>query len=84
MKGLTEARIVHYVFKAQIFHESELQHRAAIVVRDWKEASGSVNLTVFPDWSNDGPANALGIVWKTSVPYSEEPKEHTWHWVEPA
>ncbi|HEV7236242.1 MAG TPA: hypothetical protein VGN15_08685 [Ktedonobacteraceae bacterium] len=80
MKGLTEGWIVHFVLKVP--HEAELQHRPAIVVRNWKEAAGTVNLTVFTDWSNDGPANGMGIVWKTSVPYSEEPKEYTWHWPE--
>ena len=82
MKGLTEGCVVHYCF--HMLSTPELQHRSAVVVRVQNKDIGCVNLTVLSDWINDGPAYGTGTAWKTSVPYSEEPKEHTWHWVEPA
>lgn len=70
--GLTEGRIVHYVLP-------DGSHRPAVVVKDWKEHSGSCNLQVLLDGSNDrlpGHENNCteqeaerGIAWRTSVPY---------------
>ncbi len=48
IEGLTEGRIVHYVL------EGKGDHRPAIVVRDWKQENGLVNLQVFTDGWNDG------------------------------
>ena len=81
MDGLTVGRIVHYVL-------SNGEHRAAIVVRDWQEPSGSVNLYVFLDGANDtntahGAEYAPGVIWATSAHYDAAgDKEHTWHWPE--
>jgi len=83
--GLTEGRIVHFVLPNG-------HHRPAVVVRNWHEASGSCNLQVFLDGTNDLDAiNNLtreeaerGIIWRTSMGYSEEPKPYTWHWPEKA
>ncbi len=46
MEGLIEGLIVHYVLESG-------QHRPAIVVRDWKQPNGLVNLQVFTDGWND-------------------------------
>jgi hypothetical protein len=78
LEGLAEGRIVHYVLRPG-------EHRAAIIVRVWRDSHGNpaplgtVNLTVFPDWGNDGED---GIVWKTSVVYDEAHGPYTWHWPE--
>jgi len=49
--------------------------------------TGTVNLSVFPDWSNNGfysyasaTPQPLGLVWKTSVQYSESPEPGKWFW----
>jgi hypothetical protein len=94
IEGLTEGRIVHYVL------EGKGDHRPAIVVRDWKQENGLVNLQVFTDGWNDGLETSfvvmngkeqVGIVkqidltvWRTSVHYSEAKEPGTWHWPERA
>lgn len=90
MKGLTEGRIVHFVMPNG-------EHRPAIVVRVWREIAsaceGYVNLQVFTDGSNDvlgseqftsfdAEAIRRGVLWKTSVCYSETKEPGTWHWPE--
>jgi len=86
MEGLTEGRIAHFVMPNG-------QHRCAIIVKVWSKAGGVVNMTVFTDWSNDIMGNesesfnnaiSSGILWRTSVQYSEAHEPNTWHWVEPA
>lgn len=96
LKGLTEGRIVHYVYDDKNVDCLEpLAHRPAMVVRvcphvwGYPPEEGRVNLQVFTDGSNDWrkshPLEAFkGTYWATSVPYSAEPKPHTWHWIEPA
>ena len=81
MEGLTEGRIVHYVLADG---GSMGEHRPAIVVKVWSKESGTSNLTVFTDWSNDGQHNENGIRWTTSVQYSEGKEPGTWHWIEKA
>lgn len=80
MDGLTEGRMVHYVLQTG---PSDGQHRPALVVKVWNKDTGVANLTVFPDWENDGLFGS-GSFWATSVQYSEEPKPGTWHWIERA
>ena len=90
--GLTEGRIVHYVLENG-------QHRPAIVVRDWKQENGLVQLQVFTDGLNDafkvtqlvriGEQETVisidrNVVWRTSVHYSEDKEIGTWHWPEKA
>ncbi len=77
LKGLIEGRIVHFVLPGG-------EHRPAIVVKVWGFKAGYVNLTVFTDWGNDGLNYSKGIVWETSVDYSEAPAPRTWHWPERA
>ncbi len=91
IKGLTEGRIVHYVLESG---RSKGEHRPAIVVRDWKQENGLVQLQVFTDGINDGfvegvaPQTGFSVsansIWRTSVHYSEEKELGTWHWPEPA
>jgi hypothetical protein len=86
MEGLTEGRIVHYVLESG---RSKGEHRPAIVVRDWKQENGLVQLQVFTDGTNDLIADfdgAVGknVVWRTSVHYSEAKEPGTWHWIEKA
>lgn len=86
MDGLTEGRNVHFVMP-------DGEHRAAMVVKVWRiyrpdgtsipPTNGCSNLTVFPDWAND-PGGAAGIMWRTSVLYSENKEPNTWHWIEKA
>lgn len=86
-EGITEGRIVLFVmFDGSI--------RPAIIVNALKETShenGEVNLTVFTDFNEDvkrTPSEvppsvvnniAHGLLWQTSVPYSDEEKPLTWH-----
>lgn len=89
MEGLTEGSMVHYVLTGG---RSEGQHRPAIVVRDWVHAApsdrdGVVNLQVFTDAVNDyrvGEVGSTGLMWATSVQYSEAKEPGTWHWIEKA
>jgi hypothetical protein len=82
--GLTEGRIVHYVMD----HGHNVgAHRPAIVVRNWKQENGLVQLQVFTDGLNDGFADSAGapmnILWCTSVLHDEGEKQPgTWHWIE--
>ncbi len=79
MQGLTEGRIVHFVMPNG-------EHRPAIVVRVWRDLQdrypGYCDLQVFTDGTNDGPENAAGIRWETSIQFSKEPQPRTWHWPE--
>lgn len=76
----SEGRIVHV-------HTPGVDHcQPAIVVRAWGEGTGSLNLVVFRDGSNDPTENgdpfAL-ISWATSIGYSDERGDNrTWHWPE--
>lgn len=79
MPGLTEGRTVHYVLDQG---PDEGGHRAAVITRIWDHGTGYCNLTVFVDGRNDG--YDPGPAWITFVPYSEEPKPRTWHWIEQA
>jgi hypothetical protein len=75
VEGLAVGRIVHFVLENG-------EHRPGIVVRIWPGSSnGSCQLQVFTDSTND---DLDSVVWRTSVPYSEEPKSYTWHWPERA
>lgn len=94
--GLAVGRIVHYVLESG---RCAGDHRPAIVVRDWKQENGLVQLQVFTDGWNDGfkatqlvkvgeQETAISIeqntIWRTSVHYSEEKEPGTWHWPERA
>lgn len=78
MEGLTEGRIVHYVLEGG---RNAGQHRPAIIVKVWGQDNGCCNLTMFPDWSNDG---LNGMEWQTSRLFSESGELGTWHWIERA
>jgi hypothetical protein len=58
--------------------------RGAIVTKSWSRATaGVVNLTVFTDFSNDfytDQKGCDGLLWRTSVSYSETKEPGTWHW----
>ncbi len=85
MEGLTEGRIVHFVLPDGY---SKGEHRPAIIVKVWPQMreSGTVNLLVFTDCTNDFLAGKAseGLLWATSVHYSEQPEPRTWHWIEKA
>jgi len=80
MEGMiidVDGSIVHFVLPSGA-------HRPAIIVRVCHQKTGVCNLQVFTDGANDGPAYEKGIVWETSVKYSEEKTPNTWHWIEKA
>ncbi|MBA2285849.1 MAG: hypothetical protein H0W02_10220 [Ktedonobacteraceae bacterium] len=91
--GLAVGRIVHYVLESG---RSQGDHRPAIVVRDWKQDNGLVNIHVFTDGLNDGLESSsynpeqnvvfpvISTIWRTSIHYSEEKEPGTWHWPEKA
>lgn len=95
LNGLQIGRIVHYVLGANDVSNPKFvgRHVAGIVVNACPKLGredGYANLTIFPDWSNDGFEDfskgampvAVGIAWKTSVSYSEDKEPGTWHWPE--
>lgn len=81
---VTVGRIVHYTDPALARGEC----RPAIVVRVWGD-NGVCNLTVFPDWSNEGKE---GSFWATSVQFRDsfpdgeavQKRQAVWHWPERA
>ena len=82
--GLTEGRMVHFVM-------ANGEHRAAVIVRAWKNqgySNGEVNLSVFTDHGNDANKDEegfSGLMWQTSVPFDDDQRRPgTWHWIEPA
>lgn len=82
--GLTEGQMVHYVLESG---RCNGDHRPAIVVRDWQQPNGLVQLQVFTDGINDdicdGHETARNVLWRTSVHQDEETKAPgTWHWPE--
>lgn len=76
MDGLAIGRIVHYVRANGVVV-------AAMIVKVWS-SDGMINLTTFPDWSNDGAPT--GMEWETSRHYSDRVDgvypPATWHWPE--
>lgn len=78
-KGVTAGRIVHFVL-ADPDYNGIHHHRPAIIVRAWNDEM--VQLQVFTDASNDGQQGGTGIVWQTSVPYSEAHEPRSWHFPE--
>lgn len=91
MEGLTVGRMVHYVLPSG---PSQGEHRPAVIVHVFDHVNGMVNLQVFIDGLNDDPYGtatdpvsggpAGGVVWKTSVGFSEKKELGTWHWIERA
>ncbi len=97
MDGVTVGRVVHYVLEGG---RSKGEHRPAIIVRDWEQENGLVNMQVFTDGYNDefresaagmqSNGQAVGLnfsantLWRTSIHYSEEKELGTWHWPERA
>ena len=94
MQCPSPGRIVHYMLPDEFKYAGE--HRPAMIVKVWGSPPHNpfpVQLQVFMDGSNDVYKNELGTImnmvdghpntmWKTSVPYSEEPKPGTWHFPE--
>lgn len=83
----TVGRIVHYVLSADDINkpQNEGQHRAAIVTNGPFGEGGAANLKVFLDGTNDGPGrDSTGMLWATTVNYSETHEPGTWHWPERA
>ncbi|MGE5631693.1 MAG: hypothetical protein ACM3TR_11425 [Caulobacteraceae bacterium] len=79
MDKLAVSKIVHFVM-------SNGEHRPAICVRAWNDTCG--NFQVFIDGTNDAATDATredmdrGVMWATSVCYSEDHTPRTWHWAE--
>lgn len=73
---------VNYVLSSG---RSKGQVRPATVVRDWggpDNPKGALNLQVHTDHTNDfdlGQNGSTGLLWATSVPYSENKEPGTWH-----
>lgn len=84
MDGLIEGRIVHFVFERELPDgDKKLIHRPAIITKVWDLNNGCCNMQVFMDGYNDADlTDSPGVIWRTSILYSEEPKPYTWHWIE--
>lgn len=70
-------RLVHFV-APDGYEGAHGQCRPAIVVQDWRETDGSVNLVVFRDGTNDRPDGAV-CEWQTSIRRSDRHEFGTWH-----
>ena len=71
---IAEGRIVRYV-------SPDGWVRPAIVTRVCDPQTGVVNLTAFPDGTNDVGVEPPGTTFRaTSVQYSAEVQAGTWHW----
>lgn len=79
-------RIVHYVMEDG---PNKGTCRPAIVTHVWGTGvpgNDTVQMTVFPDGTNDGARNddtsGAAAIWRTSVRHYEEPDwpVRTWHW----
>jgi hypothetical protein len=90
MEGLAIGRIVHYSIHESDLKPDQKKHAgeviAAIIVAVVDDDS-MVNLTCFPDWSNNGfftynqaTPQPLGMFWKTSVKHSQDPEPGKWSW----
>lgn len=58
MKDLTVGRIVHFVMDVGR-HKGD--HRPAIVVRNWEQENGLVQLQVFTDGANDDIKDTIAV-----------------------
>jgi hypothetical protein len=76
--GLQPGRIVYFVMNQPLSAGESYPVRPAIVVRVWDYVTGVSNLQVFIDGANDG--RPAGLLWKTSIRYSEGREPDTWHW----
>ena len=94
LHGLSQGRIVQYVLAPEdvdavyVAKNPLPEGRAvcAMIVKVVDEETGLVNLTLFPDWSNDGflsrgsaVPQPVGIAWKQGVSHSDEKTPGTWH-----
>lgn len=84
MDNISIGRDVHYVIPGGL-------HRPAKVIALWETEADleipNVNLQVFTDGPNDVSAlqtsgSHISMVWRGCVPYSEIPRQGTWHWPE--
>lgn len=93
MDGLIEGRIVHFILDSKVDKNAvdEVVCRPAIIVNAWggKLEDGKVNLLIFLDGNNDTENKAADffgvsnyVVWSTSVSYSDNKEQNTWHWPE--
>lgn len=72
-EGLGVGRIVHVRIDGRC--------RPAIVLHVWDKETGGVNLSVFPDGTNDpGHADVAHSQWWTSILPGED--ANCWHWPE--
>lgn len=73
----TVGRIVNYVLEEG---PNTGEIRPAIIVKVWSD--DMVQLQVFVDNTNDRIQQGLatGLIWKTSVRYSEAADLRSWHW----
>jgi hypothetical protein len=93
--GLAEGRVVRYVLAPEDIDQvltaknpvPEGRSVVALIVKVVDAETGVVNLTLFPDWSNDGFVfrgsaipQPLGIAWRQNVAYSEDRAPGCWHW----
>lgn len=95
LAGLTEGRIVHFVMPNE-----QHRPAIVVRVWDRDHVNGCSQLQVFTDgsndidqWVKDSQGNArlenleaarYGLLWKTSVLFSEKHDPGTWHWIERA
>jgi hypothetical protein len=79
IQGLAVGRIVYYVLDKPYSAGELPMIRPAIIVQVWDEFTGTSNLQVFPDGTNDGQEYAGGLAWKTSRNHSTGREPGTWH-----
>lgn len=97
MEGLTAGRIVHYVMPdgnhrpaivVQVWdHDANgpgLMNCQVLTDGTNDVPWGAAEVKAWKDMNIDPEDCHRGLLWRTSISYSEEPKPHTWHWIEKA
>jgi hypothetical protein len=81
MEGLIEGRIVHYVAYNN-------RHLAAIVIgleNDTPQdaiTKNRVDLALFTNMVNTNGVKNFGLQFHQSIPFDEDKRPGTWHWIE--
>jgi hypothetical protein len=84
MEGLIEGRIVHYVAYNN-------RHLAAIVIGvtpnktegEWEELpKDKIDIALFSNMANVNGNKNYGLQFHSDIPFDDEKKPGTWHWIE--
>lgn len=97
MDGLTAGRMIHYVMPdgdhrpaivVRVWdHDNQgpgLINAQVITDGGNDVPNGAAEVQAWKDFNCDPEECRRGLLWKTSISFSEDPKPNTWHWIEKA